>query len=147
MNKIFNFMRSKVFGKVFKKCCENLSRWTWKPKVRNFVHLILKTRDYEDSASIFRFFVSHHKKKGRNFKKITPEFGRIMQNWILKPLWLANCNIYFWYFLHKVKILTPTWHKRPACLVIWIGFVFTDTRAHFLSEIDEIWCDASSLQK
>ena len=69
MNKIFNFMRSKVFSEVFKKYCENLIRWTWKPELKNFVHLILKTRDYEDSASMFRFFVSHHKKRGVTLKK------------------------------------------------------------------------------
>ena len=80
-------MQSKVFVEVFKKCCENLCRWTWKPELKNFVHLILKTRDYEDSASMLRFVVSIHIKKGCNFKKITEKFGSIMLIWQLKPLW------------------------------------------------------------
>ena len=44
---------------------------------------------------------------------------------------LAKCNIYLWYFPHKVKMLTPSCHKRPAHTVIWIWFLFTDTRVHF----------------
>ena len=56
---------------------------------------------------------------------------------------LATCYIYVWYFLQKVKTLTPTCHKRPACPVIWIGFVFIDTWAHFLSKIDKSWCEDS----
>ena len=82
-------MHCKVFDEVFKKGCENLSVWTWKPKVKNFVHLILKTRDYEDSAGMFRFLVSIHKKKGRGFEKITEKFGPIWRICQLKPL----CNI------------------------------------------------------
>ena len=58
-----------VFDEVFKKGCENLNKWTRKPKVKNFVHLILKTRDYEDSAGMFRFLVSIHKKRGAALKK------------------------------------------------------------------------------
>ena len=61
-------MHSKVFGEVFKKCGENLTKWTWKPELENFVHLILKTRDSEDSASMLRFVLSIHKKMGVNSK-------------------------------------------------------------------------------
>ena len=50
---------------------------------------------------------------------------------------LAKCNIYLCYFFHKVKILTSLGHKRPAHTVIWIRFIFTDTWAHFLWEIDQ----------
>ena len=50
---------------------------------------------------------------------------------------LAKCNIYLCCFLHKVKSLTPSCHKRPAHTVIWIRFVFTDTQSHFLLEIDQ----------
>ena len=57
-------------------------------------------------------------------------------------VWLAKCNIYLCYFLHKVTILTPSSHTGPAHTVIWIRFVFTDAQAYFLSEIDEIWCEA-----
>ena len=80
-------MHSKVFGEVFKKCGENLTKWTWKPELENFVHLILKTRDSEDSASMLRFVLSIHKKEGCKFKKQTKKFGRIMLIWKLKPLW------------------------------------------------------------
>ena len=80
-------MHCKVFDEVFKKGCENLNKWTRKPKVKNFVHLILKTRDYEDSAGMFRFLVSIHKKKGRGFEKITEKFGPIWRICQLKPLW------------------------------------------------------------
>ena len=76
-----------VFDEVFKKGCENLNKWTRKPKVKNFVHLILKTRDYEDSAGMFRFLVSIHKKKGSGFEKITEKFGPIWRICQLKPLW------------------------------------------------------------
>ena len=76
-----------VFDEVFKKGYENLNKWTRKPKVKNFVHLILKTRDYEDSAGMFRFLVSIHKKKGRGFEKITEKFGPIWRICQLKPLW------------------------------------------------------------
>ena len=50
---------------------------------------------------------------------------------------LAKCNIHLCYFLHKVQILNPSCHKWPAYTVIWIRFIFTDTRAHFLWEIDQ----------
>ena len=86
MNKIFKFMQSKVFVEVFKKCCENLCRWTWKPELKNFVHLILKTRDYVVSVSTFRFLLSIHIKKGSSFEKITEKFGPIWRIWQLKPL-------------------------------------------------------------
>ena len=51
---------------------------------------------------------------------------------------LANWSIYLCYFLHKVKILTPSCNKWPTHTVIWIRFLFTDTQAHFLSEIDPL---------
>ena len=57
------------------------------------VHLILKTRDSEDSASMLRFVVSIHIKKGCNFKKITEKFGRIMLIWQLKPLCLCGPKV------------------------------------------------------
>ena len=50
---------------------------------------------------------------------------------------LAKCNIHLCYFLYKVKMLTPSCHKRPAHTLIWIQFVFTDTWAHLLSKIDQ----------
>ena len=45
---------------------------------------------------------------------------------------LAKYNMYLCYFLHKVKILTPSYHKWPARPVIWIKFIFTKAWAHFL---------------
>ena len=130
MNKIFNLMHSKVFGEVFKNCCENLSRWTWKPKVKNFVHLILKTRDYEDSASIFRLFVSHHKKKGRTFKKITPKFGRIMQNWVLKPL-CVSCILFYWFF-GCMKRASPWNNYHPMRIIshIQLTMILVTAKTH-----------------
>ena len=61
--------------------------------------------------------------------------GRISCQKLTKfGMMLANCNIYLCYFLHKVKILTPSCHKLPVYTVLWICFVFTDTRAHFFWE-------------
>ena len=56
---------------------------------------------------------------------------------------LAKNNKYLCYFLHKVKILTPLYHKWSARTVIWIKFIFTDMQVYFLTEVVEIWCDAS----
>ena len=51
------------------------------------------------------------KKIWKNCQKLT-KFG----------MRLAKCNIYLFYFLQKVKILTPSCHKQPAHTVIWIRF-------------------------
>ena len=80
MNKIFNFRFSGPSAQVFATFFENLAKNLTMHEIENFVHMVLNTRDHKDSSNIFRFFVSHHKKKGRTFKKITPKFGRIMQN-------------------------------------------------------------------
>ena len=50
---------------------------------------------------------------------------------------LAKCNFYLCYFFHKVKIVTPSCHKRAAQTVISIRFVITNTRAHYFSEFDQ----------
>ena len=60
---------------------------------------------------------------------------------------LAKCNICLCYFIHKVKILIHSSHKWPALTIIWIQLIFTDTQAHFLLEIDKIWCEASLKKK
>ena len=62
MNKIFKFRFSGSFGQVFATFFENLTENLTIHKYKNFVHMILNTRDHKDSSNIFRFFVSHHKK-------------------------------------------------------------------------------------
>ena len=67
MNKIFNFRFSGPFAQVFPTFFENLIENLTLHKFENFVHMVLNTRDYEDSASMFRFVVFIHKKEGSTF--------------------------------------------------------------------------------
>ena len=60
---------------------------------------------------------------------------------------LDKCNICLCYFIHKVKILIHSSQKWPAFTIIRIQLIFTDTQAHFLLEIDKIWCEASLKKK
>ena len=64
MNKIFKFRFSGPSAQVFTTFFENLNENLTLHEFENFVHVVLNTRDYEDSASMFRFVVSIHKKKG-----------------------------------------------------------------------------------
>ena len=64
MNKIFKFRFSGPSAQVFATFFENLNENLTLHEFENFVHMVLNTRDYEDSASMFRFVVSIHKKKG-----------------------------------------------------------------------------------
>ena len=67
MNKIFKFRFSGSSGQVFATFFENLTENLIMHEFENFVHVILNTRDHKDSSNIFRFFVSHHKKRGEHF--------------------------------------------------------------------------------
>ena len=55
------FSNLKTLG-FFKKWDENLHGLSWKPEKNKNFHVVLETRDYEDSATIFGFPVSNHKK-------------------------------------------------------------------------------------
>ena len=76
-------------GQVFKKWDENLTRVTWKPDEKNFVQVVLDTRDIEDSASIFRFPVSTQKKTAALLKKLRLKLDQFGGSLGLKPLWLT----------------------------------------------------------
>ena len=67
MNKIFKFRFSGPSDQVFAIFFENLAENLTTHEIKNFVHVVLKTRDHKDSSHIFRFFVSLHKKKGGTF--------------------------------------------------------------------------------
>ena len=62
MNKIFNIKFSGPFDQVFTTFFENLTENLTLHEFENFVHMVLNTRDYEDSASMFKFVVAIHKK-------------------------------------------------------------------------------------
>ena len=81
-----------------------------------------------------------HKRPARPVIWIGFVFTDARAHFLLKigKIWCNKCNIQLCYFLHTVKILTHSSHKRPAHTVLWIQFIFTDAWVHFLSEIDEI---------
>ena len=131
-------MHCMVFDEVFKKGCENLNKWTRKPKVKNFVHLILKTRDYEDSAGMFRFLVSIHKKKGSGFEKITEKFGPIWRICQLKPLWLRFDRHEWAYLVIRLRCHTHTaWELSSADIIQ----TTRDDQGLFLAGLEINWID------
>ena len=67
MNKIFKFRFSGPSDQVFAIFFENLAENLTTHEIENFVHMVLNTRDHKDSSHIFRFFVSHHKKRAAHF--------------------------------------------------------------------------------
>ena len=67
MNKIFKFRFSGPSDQVFAIFFENLAENLTTHEIENFVHVVLNTRDHKDSSHIFRFFVSHHKKRAAHF--------------------------------------------------------------------------------
>ena len=67
MNKIFKFRFSGPSDQVFATFFENLAENLTTHEIKNFVHVVLKTRDHKDSSHIFRFFVSLHKKRAAHF--------------------------------------------------------------------------------
>ena len=84
MNKISNFRFSGPSAQVFATFFENLAENLTTHEVENFVHVVLNTRDHKDLSNIFRFFVSHHKKRAEHFnfdpKNIFFYFG-LMRGW------------------------------------------------------------------
>ena len=67
MNKNFKFRFSGLSAQLFATFFENLTENLTLHEFENFVHMVLNTRDYEDSASMFRFVVFIHKKEGSTF--------------------------------------------------------------------------------
>ena len=59
---------------------------TWKPDWEKKIHVVLETRDNEDSASIFSFSVSSHKKE-LHFKKKSPKSAQfILYRWSVQSV-------------------------------------------------------------
>ena len=55
--------------------------------------MVLNTRDIEDSAGIFRFPVSTHKKSAALLKKLRPKLDQFGGSLGLKPLWLSSFTV------------------------------------------------------
>ena len=84
----------KIFGPVFKSHGSGFQKMRWKPDQGDmktwweiFFKVVLDTRDIEDSATIFGFPVSAHKKNTALLKKLRPKLDQFGSSLGLKPLW------------------------------------------------------------